>query len=725
MADLSLEELERLDAEATAEELGLQDSVSSDPSILDQVSGYLQQSPIGAVGTGALNAIALGQGDRVSAGLRSLIQDQSYMDALGDVRGITNNIQEEMPYSFLAGNIGGMAGMSYLTGGQNLLANRGLAYLYGAPSANNATTAMQYARSIGQSIPMSTLFSIGESDIEGVEPNSPLSQRERTSKALQDILIQAGYGAAGSTIGTLVGRVGEDALRRLLGTNLTPAQRQIAETLKDQSDESLLDAAEGITRANVEGQPLLLPEVLENNQLLEDAASIRAVAPNREQIENFLTDRAEQASNRISDKLTRELGVGARTPTEAGRRLKEGYENIITEAEAARRAETAPLYERSMKEDPLVDKSQFGKFFESKEGKAFERIAKGKRMSLEDPYLNLQNKEAPELTPLDKLFKSSEPIEQEIERITSAKGKISPTNLKRINELLNNKRQASLAKDAGSSKADLKALKRELNKGIEANTPILSEANKKYRELSKPINELKKTALGKIIKNVDDVNASKALVIFENQPENIAIAKKIFESAGKGDDFKIAARSYLEDLINKQAETGGKKAAKQMLKNQNTIERLKAAIGEDIAYDRIYNFLGREAKMENFPMGSPTASRGVLYKKLGVAPDTSSEALTTMGLINKELKDSGGIVGVARAALGIERRPQEKMIRELADMLLTPEGGTQSIEALLRNRNDRLSGVVGQGLRSGLTTTARDPNMQDDLEYQLMEAFRR
>jgi len=609
------------------------------------------------------------------------------MDALRDVRGISNELQEEYPSASLGGTAIGATLMALAT--KDI---KPLAYLCGASGPATLTKAQHYARALTQGGILGSLFNIGESDIEGVEPESSPNENERVSKLLMDIIKGAGFGAAGGALGTAAADVGSNLLRRFLGTNLSPAQKTVANTLKDQSDESLLDAAEGITRANVQGQPLLLPEVLENNQLLDDAASIRAIAPNRQDVENFLTDRAEQASNRISNKLTQELGVEPMTPIEGGKRLKEGFENIITEAEAARRAETAPLYQRSAELDPLADKQAFGEFFNAPEGQALERKALETRTTF------------------------NRPVEE---------GKVDPVVLNRINELLNDRQQATLVKEAGSREADLGILKSELSKGIDEAVPNLSAANKRYRELSQPINELKETALGKIIKNVDDVNANKALVIFENQPENILKAKEVFEKAGKSQDFQIAARSYLEDLINKQSATGGKKAAKAMLKNQNTIERLKAAIGDDQTYSNISDFLGREAKMENFPLGSPTASRGVLYKKLGVTPESSSEAVTTMGLLNRELKDSGGILGVARAALGLERRPNEKMIRELADMLLTPEGGTQSIEAILRNRNDRLSGTVGEALRAGIMSGSRMPSTQEDLQYQLMEALRR
>lgn len=291
----------------------------------EPTSGFFSDV-VGRVGVG--QGLAMGYGDELEAYARSAFTDETYEEALKDVREKIATARRERPTETTGAElIGALApagvavGSSLLTGGATTPAAAAAAGRT-VGLASNLLRGGTRAAGIGAGQGAIEGFGRGEGGLE-----------QRLEKAQEEAMTGAAFGAG---LGTIA-EGGRAAYKALTATPESLARRRLLD-IYGRDEVSPQEARAAYLEAQASGvKPEIMADIYPGGQIAQETQRIARVAPgaNRRAIAEQFAERARGQGQRVQEAFEEAAGT------------RQGMYSAIDELEAARRADASPAYDRA------------------------------------------------------------------------------------------------------------------------------------------------------------------------------------------------------------------------------------------------------------------------------------------------------------------------------------------------------------------------------------------
>lgn len=432
--------------------------------------------------------------------------------------------------------------------------------------------------------------------------------------------------------------------RNVRGAGLSKAQSTVYRTLVDDLGMSQQDAIQAIQNAGRGDIPLSLPEQLDSTRLLGMEKRLRQATGAAGDIEKAFT---EGRRGVISQKIPQAIeSIGnVRTLDEAGARASEAAKKVFSVMSGKRSQAVKPLYDQAYKMPASAD--------------ALKAV-------LDDPLTS---------SVFTKMGKDP--------RVASRLKDYPANSVGWINEArkeLSGMAEEAIRKGNNVAARDYTMAADRLRNVIDSSGSLISEANKQFSKLSKPINKAEGSVL-KLLADMESGNVQDASQkLFSSTPAQIKYARRMIGAVDRQawDDLVASHLSFIGDKVNhspvKFLNAIGDKLPTG---NKYTADKFRAALSEKQAkaLDVLSDSLERASRIR---MGSDTmmnAEAGaMLQSELGGGADLAVDALRDGVSIKRMAVD---------AAMWIRNKVMEKRYEELAK-IFTGQGSDDFVNKLSR-----------------------------------------
>ena len=633
--------------------------------------GYTKKSPASYAGRAAtgglqtiLNGLTLGWGDEIVGGANAIMDfgtplDEAYKNRVAQARGMLGEFKNTADESFggpLSTGIEVASGVALpLEKARSIwqLAKQGagVGSIYGAGSGEGLED-----RATGAGVGAVTGGAIGGTiGAAGKVVEKALNSETLAlaKEALSDMIWGENgiMGPAGEA-----GKLSVSGERLLPKKSLTPEQLQLLDRLKTTAPEELQAAAIELGNAVNSNVPLTLVEALNNPSVTRQARYLANNEATMNPIGEFIEKRSAEAPARIS-KIASENIAPEKSTFEGGASLKKGAETVDRELRKERSKITKPIYDEAFAQKQSLESPEVLQLLEHPDIKP----------SVEDARRVIAIRRG---IAVDDVAPNSTEVANEVLAELSARGKAAKWQV-------NDKASYNLAEAQDA-----------LESAIYKEVPALKEARRAYADLS---TQLKTKVGGEAISMLKDLEVgqleSAGQKLMDLPASELIKVKRTFEAKGAANNLKDGVRAYFQKIIDTQS--GGfannKNVVSKLLGNEQTVQRLKAVLGEDEA-QAIIGKLRIEERMfkgaQALHPGSSTAGNldeaAAFQDRLGKLGKTL-DALRHPGItLDKAINKFFSITG------------DEQLAQSLAQTYITnPAKGLDDLQAILEMQAKR------------------------------------
>ena len=638
-----------------------------------------RQTSILGFGSSLADALALGYGHELAAGVEAALTSKTYPEVMAEYGRMSETLGREAPYASTAGAItGGVAPLAFMGPVRGAI-GLGRQLLLGQTAAEAAPTVGQLAR-------------IGAA--QGFLQGAGAAEPTEVVPASEDVATRAAAGG----LGALVGGVGTPLLTKAIGGLTSYGARKLAEAgiTREAARQGIIDALQSASTAG------------ERGAILRGGASLEGYTPAEIVVAKKLTEGtpAELQAGIQRALIAEEKGIplflpeavqspavyqSARLATIKPGGVKYAGTAIEERAAMAGNRIASVLDQIAPTRDPAANTKDFIQAANDIQDKLVGTRAKEAKRLYDQARL-----EAPEIISpdLDELIQKDKNLRTAIKTVKSfsANADLPDKSLDVLDQarrILTDKINA-----AGANEARLLAKTKTKLEGILSDAaPTWKEAQKAYETASAPLNALEESKFS-LIKDFDPDRPESLGQIFNQRPEVIESLRANFVEAGQVNKWDAGVRAYLQNLAEKQPEEAIGRISK-LVQTPVGKNRILAALGEkgqDVV-DRLQSELTILKGQQKYFVGSPTA------------PMTFEERDTAK--LTQALKQA--LSGKLGQAVGGLFAPEDtQLYRQLAETYFTPGSvATQlsKIRPLVESYQliDALSGRLQRGVGAGTT----------------------